>query len=199
MKSNYPQDTSELHKQFIDGSTLQDASYRLACDIYRSGFYPDYIVAIWRGGTGVGIYIHETLHYLGVHADHIAIRTSSYTGIGERERTIKVHGLHYIVENVESEDKLLIVDDVFDTGLSILQVISDINKLSRKNTPQIKVAVPYFKPGNNQTSITPDYYTHMTSDWLIFPHELQGLTEQEIRQHKGDLIDYLHALQKQPT
>ena len=75
-----------------------------------------------------------------MNADHIAIRTSSYRGINSRDKEIKVHGLGYIVERLESEDSLLIVDDVYDTGLSIQQTIRYIPFV--KNTPTIKVATP---------------------------------------------------------
>lgn len=37
---------------------------------------------------------------LGVKADHIAIRTSSYTGVAERGRQIKVHGLTYLIKRL---------------------------------------------------------------------------------------------------
>ena len=46
----------------------------------------------------------ELLKYKGVPTDHIAIRTSSYAGIGEQSDDIRVHGLHYIIENMNAED-----------------------------------------------------------------------------------------------
>ena len=90
--------------------------------------------AVWRGGAPIGIAVQEFLDVLGVESDHIAIRTSSYTGIGERSKKVKVHGLSYIIRQLESEDSLLIVDDVHDTGLSIQQAIDDLKKACKKNT-----------------------------------------------------------------
>ena len=54
---------------------------------------------------------------LGVHSDHIAIRTSYYSGIDKRKKSVEVFGLNYVLKKVKSSDTLLIVDDVFDTGL----------------------------------------------------------------------------------
>ena len=48
----------------------------------------------------------------------------------------------------------------------------------------VRVATVYYKPSRNVTDLTPDYFVHETSDWLIFPHEINGLTEHEIRAHK---------------
>ena len=113
-----------MHKHYISASQLLEDSYRMAWQVYQSGFRPDYIVGVWRGGAPVGIAVQELLDVLGVKSDHIAIRTSSYTGIGERNRHVLVHGLNYLIKRVESEDSLLIVDDeelVLDVGVNMLE------------------------------------------------------------------------------
>lgn len=105
-----------------------------------------------------------------------------------------MHGLSYIIRQLESEDSLLIVDDVHDTGLSIQQAIKDLTQACKKNTPQIRVATAYFKPNNNKTDSTPDYYIHETDDWLVFPHELHGLSADEIRQYKPELTQLIEKM-----
>ena len=65
-----------MQKRFIEEQQLLEDSYRLARQIHCSGFRPDFIVGVWRGGSAVGIYVQECLQYLGVDADHIAVRTS---------------------------------------------------------------------------------------------------------------------------
>ncbi|MBL4613553.1 MAG: hypothetical protein JKY27_01575 [Magnetovibrio sp.] len=172
-------------KIFITANQLLEDSYRLAHQIYDDGFKPNYIVGIWRGGTPVGIAVQELLDYRGVETDHIAIRTSSYTGVWQQSDDIRVHGLHYIVENANAQDSLLIIDDTFDSGRSVGAVIDRIKKLSRANTPAtIKVATIYYKPTKRKVDFEPDYYVHITDKWLVFPHELQGLSEAEIAEHK---------------
>lgn len=172
-------------KTYVSAQSLLDDSFRLAHKIMQEGFHPDYIVGIWRGGAPVGIAVQELLLYHGHPSDHIAIRTSSYEGIEKQNDEIRVHGLHYIIENVNAENSLLIVDDVFDTGRSIQAVLDHISELSRRNTPEtIRIATVYYKPNKRRVACTPDYYIHETDDWLVFPHELQGLTPEEIKAHK---------------
>ncbi|MCR8923566.1 hypoxanthine phosphoribosyltransferase [Dasania sp. GY-MA-18] len=189
------------NKHYITAQQLLDDSFQLGLNILESGYIPNFIVAIWRGGTPVGIAVQELLDYCGHHADHIAIRTSLYTGIEQRASKVAVHGLAYVVERMRADDKLLIVDDVHDTGLSVQQVVSDLREQGGANTPEIRIAMPYYKPANNKTGRVPDYYLHETEQWLVFPHELVGLSAQEVLSDKpgiATLRNKLQALTDQP-
>ena len=180
-----------VEKYHISAEELLEDSFRLGMQILESGFKPSYIVGIWRGGSPPGIAVQELLDFFDVSADHIAIRTSAYTGIDDRGDHVRVHGLHYIIENVNAEDSLLIVDDVFDSGSSIAATIEHIHRLCRRNAPHdIRVATVYYKPRKNITSRVPDYYVHETDKWLVFPHELAGLSEEDLRAKKsgGDVV-----------
>jgi hypoxanthine phosphoribosyltransferase len=182
-------------KIFITASELLQDSFRLAARIHASGFRPDFIVGIWRGGAPVGIAIQEYFEYVGVRPDHIAVRTSAYVGIGERSKTIRVHGLHYIVDEADADDSLLIVDDVFDSGHSIEALLAELAAKMPQNMPrQVRIATPWYKPGNNRTRIAPHYHLHETDAWLVFPHELAGLTFEEIRSGKRELADVVELL-----
>lgn len=174
-----------VEKKYISADELLEDSFRLALKIYQSSFRPNFIVGIWRGGTPVGIAVQEMLDYFGIETDHIAIRTSAYLGINQRCKEIRVHGLDYIINNINAEDALLIVDDVYDSGLSVKAVVDTLNERARKNTPNdIRIATVYYKPSNNETGRPPEYYLHETDKWLIFPHELTGLTQEEIFKNK---------------
>lgn len=184
-----------MEKTYITAQSLLEDSFRLAADVFKDGFRPQFIIGIWRGGTPVGIAVQEFYDYKQVQTDHIAVRTSSYYGINQQSKTIKVHGLHYLVENANADDGLLIVDDVFDSGRSIAALVEQTKKLMRLNTPRdIRVATPWYKPSNNKTNIVPDYYVHETNDWLVFPHELSGLTKAEIAEGKTDLAKVLNLV-----
>ena len=176
-----------MKKHFIQADQLLRDSYNLAWKIFESGFRPDYIVGVWRGGAPVGIAVQEFLDFLDVSSDHIAIRTSYYSGIDSRNEEVQVYGLNYVIRKLKSEDSLLIVDDVYDTGKSVSKVISDLESACKKNTPEIRVATPYFKPSKNKTERIPDYFIYETDQWLVFPHELQGLTMDEIKANKPEL------------
>lgn len=181
-----------MEKIYISANDLLLDSYKLGIKIYDSGFKPNFIVGVWRGGTPVGIAVQEMLTYLEAPSDHIAIRTSSYTDIGKQNKKVQVHGLDYIIQNINYDDQLLLVDDVFDSGSSIQAILDTLDKKSRRNTPKdIRIATPWFKPNNNKTQRIPDYYIHETDKWLVFPHELQGLTEDEIFDNKPGVKELL--------
>ncbi len=177
-----------MDKYYITAQELLEDSFRLAHQVFEDGFRPEFIVAIWRGGAPIGIAVQEFFEYKNVTTDHISVRTSSYYGIGKQSREIKVHGLHYIIENCNAADKLLIVDDVFDSGRSVEALIDKLRLQMRLNTPtDIRVACPWYKPQNNKTNIVPDYFIKETDEWIVFPHEINGLSKEEIINGKHDL------------
>ena len=179
-------------KLYLNAQRLLEDSWSLGGKVAASGFSPTFIVAIWRGGVPIGVAVQEMLKIKGTSADHIAIRTASYQGIDGRDDEVRVFSMNYLIKNVSREDNLLIVDDVFDTGRSIEAVINHLKLKARRNTPgDIRIAVPYYKPSRNLTGRIPDYYLHETEKWLKFPHSLEGLSEQEIREHRPELAAIL--------
>jgi len=88
---------------------------------------------------------------------------------------------------------LLIVDDVFDTGNTFAAIISELKRRARGNSPtDIRMAVPWYKPTRNATDLVPDYYLHETSEWLVFPHELDALTPEETKLRRPDVYDVMY-------
>lgn len=183
-----------MNKFYISADELLSDSYALAAQIFDSGFKPDLIVGVWRGGAPVAIAVQEYLDYLGVYSDHIAIRANSYKGVDNRKDTVQLDGFEYLFDRLEHNTHLLILDDVFDTGRSVEAITSQIIQESNNaGNLSIKVACPWYKPGRNITNRQPDFYIHETEDWLVFPHELKGLTREELIEGKGDLIKGLLA------
>jgi hypoxanthine phosphoribosyltransferase len=181
-----------MEKKYITAQELLEDSFKLAAQVYEDGFRPQFIVGIWRGGAPIGIAVQEFFDFKKVVTDHIAVRTSSYYGINQQSKEIKVHGLHYIIENANASDGLLIVDDVFDSGRSVEALIKQLETLSRNNMPKdVRVACPWYKPKNNKVDRVPDYYVHESDEWLVFPHELSGLSHSEIAEGKKDLVNIL--------
>jgi len=187
-----------MNKIYISAQSLLEDSFRIGKQIIESDFAPNFIVGVWRGGTPVGIAVQEMLAFFGQKSDHIAVRTSLYRGIDKRDDTVKVHGLDYLITHMNRDDSLLIVDDVFDTGRSIDAIINTLESKMRRNCPsQIRVATPWFKPTKNATQRIPDYFIHETVEWLVFPHELDGLGLVEIRSGKGQLADILQSVESE--
>src|SRR5882757_2357879 len=174
-----------MDKLFISANSLLHDSMELARLVVSSGFRPTFLVAMWRGGAPIGIAVQEVLEYHSIHSDHIAIRTSSYIGIDNQAKTVRVHALDYLVSRLSAEDELLLVDDVFDSGRSLEAVMAELKRRCRRNLPEkIRIATVYYKPKRNRSSLAPDYYVRATNSWLVFPHEIQGLTREEILANK---------------
>lgn len=172
---------------YISANDLLSDSFRLGAAVLRSGFAPTHLVGIWRGGAPVGIAVQELLEYHGVQCDHIAVRTSAYIGIDRQTPEVRVFALGYLVDTLGPGDRLLVIDDVFDSGRSIAAFLRELAVRCRHNMPQdVRIASVYYKPARNQTAIRPDYFVHQTDEWLVFPHEINGLTVEEIRTHKPD-------------
>ena len=187
---------NSVDKLYISSQKLLEDSYELGAKVLASGFRPKVIIALWRGGAPIGVAVQEFIDcYGGCQSDHIAIRTSSYSGIGQRSNTINIHGLSYLLKNINFDDPLLIVDDVFDTGRTIDALINELKTRARKNCPNdIRVAVPYYKPKSNLTQREPDYYIHTTEQWLKFPYSLEGLTTAEIAANRPALHKIIEPL-----
>jgi len=194
--------SGQPEKLFIQEEALLLDAYRLGMRVYHSGFRPSFIVGLWRGGSSVGIFVQECLQHLGVETDHISIRTSyrgmqRYANMVENAQSeIRVHGTQYLLENLDAEDGLLIVDDVFSSGLSVKAVIDRLSLRTKRNMPRdVRVAVPWYKPASNRTGRQPDYYLHETDKWLVLPYELNGLSVAEIAEHKPFVKPILDGLQ----
>ena len=180
-----------VSKTYISANELLDDSFRLANLVIDSGYRPTHIVGIWRGGAPIGIAVQELLDYHGIDSDHIAIRTSSYTGIDTQEPVVRVFALGYLIDTLNPDDRLLVIDDVFDSGRSIRAFLNELKLRCRHNMPgTVRIGTVYYKPARNRTDLVPDYYVHETEEWLVFPHELHGLSEEEIRANKrgADII-----------
>lgn len=183
-----------MSKVYLTAQSLLEDSFKLAHQVLESGFEPTFIIAVWRGGAPIGIAVQEFLHFHGIHADNIAIRTSSYTGIDQQSREVKVSGLDYLVKTMQHSDRLLIVDDVFDTGRSVEAIIDKLTEKLRLNTPvDIRIAVPYYKPTRNQIGREPDFVVHETADWLKYPHSLEGLSVDEMREKRPEIYEIIKS------
>lgn len=191
-----------MNRKFIAADDLLRDSFQLAAEIAATGFEPDFLVGLWRGGSAVGIAVQEGLDYLGIKTDHIAIRTSyrgatSYAEMVTRADSIRVHGLQYLLENLASHHKLLIVDDVYSTGSSVNAVIEQLQFKTRRNMPkEVRIATVWYRPHERSLRV-PDYFVHETNDWLVLPYELTGMTLDELRANRPELdgiVDRLEPL-----
>ncbi len=175
-------------KVFLRADDVVRDAFALAHQIYASGFVPDLLLVIWRGGTPVGIVIHEFLLYKGIDTDHTVVKSVSYTGIGARTAP-RLEGLDPVLARLTPESRVLVIDDIFDSGCTMQAVTETL----RTRTAHVRIATLYHKPACNRTAIVPDYVQRTTDSWIVFQHELEGLTEAEIKAKDSTIYELLHA------
>jgi len=169
-------------KEFISGDRLVRDSFMLARQIYDSGYEPDVLVVLWRGGTPVGMVVHEFLLYKGIDTYHTAVKAASYEGIEQRSDPVVEH-MDSVLLRVPEHANVLVIDDIFDSGCTVRKVVD----LLAVRTSNVRIATLYYKPDNNQTDLRPDFFLRETDRWIVFPHELMDLTPEEISE-KGDYL-----------
>jgi hypoxanthine phosphoribosyltransferase len=166
-----------ISKKYISPDRFQEDVWRLAAKARSSGWKPDMIIALWRGGATVGISVHEFFKATGWTVNHIPLKCSSYTGIGENEGDVVFTLGDEVFSMIKPGNKVLVVDDVFDTGKSAKAMKTRLEN----SGAEMKLAVVYWKSANNTTDMKPDFYVEdMSEEWIVFPHELAGLTSDEL-------------------
>lgn len=176
-----------VEKKYVTADQFLQDSFSLARTVFDSDYKPTFLIALWRGGASVGLAFTELFDYKKrPFRNHQSIRTSSYH-VNEQQSEVEIFGFDCIIKNLEPGDKILIVDDVVDTGKTIEKVLETFKeKCGQQCDVEIKVASVYYKP--EFSSFKPDFYVHETSDWIIFPHEVTGLDLDAVRGFHGDVI-----------
>lgn len=177
-----------IDKEYITATDYLHDIWRLACGIAKAGFKPDVLIALWRGGAPVGVAVHEFLSYLGYEIRHIPLKCSSYTGIGENGSMVQFEHPEVVFNSLNKTDKALIVDDVFDTGETAKAVLEKMEGLCK----DVKIACTYWKKPQNRTGIVPDFFVkEVGCTWLVFPHEMLCLSNDEIKQKDEVLFNMI--------
>jgi len=184
-----------MKKEFLEFDTVRDNAIKLAHRIYTEGFIPDVIYVSLRGGAYLGNLISEYFKIVrkGQHpVYYAAVVARSYTDVAKSEK-VKVDGWTYSPDHLRVGDKVLLVDDIFDSGRTInylAQIIID-KGIPRKD---LKIAVhdyKFFADKQEQLPIQPDYWcrkhemsVHDECSWIHYmSHELVGLKKTEIEEH----------------
>lgn len=167
-----------MSKIFVNTNDIYNYSCTLGNNILKT-YKPDVVLGVSRGGCIPGIFIHEYLNFNGVVCEYCNIGCKSYDNNNNKTATHEIDCSHITLSKLLDVDHILIVDDVFDTGLTVMNIL---NFLSEKGvySDKIKICTVFYKPKKNKTTIIPDYYVKETDDWIVFPHELVGL-------HGGDI------------
>jgi hypoxanthine phosphoribosyltransferase len=184
-----------MRKEFLSYDTVRNNALKLAHQINKDGFVPDVIYVSLRGGAYLGNVISEYFKIVrrnGRPVYYAAVVARSYTGVRE-SGNIMVEGWTYAPEHLRVGDKVLLVDDIFDTGLTVNHLADII--LSR-GIPRndFKVAVhdyKYFRDKPEQLPVQPDYWCRKhdlsiydEDMWIHYmSHELVGLKAAELEKY----------------
>ena len=153
--------TDHTDKEVLTWDGLGSATRELAQTVVDSGFRPNIIIAIARGGM---IPAGALTYALGVKLTD-AINVEFYTDVAQ---TLPDPILLAPLLDTDSirDQKLLVVDDVADSGRTLALVI----KLLRGFGAEVRSAVLYAK---SSTVISPDYVWKRTDEWIVFPWSAQ--------------------------
>lgn len=71
---------------------------------------------------------------------------------------------------------------------SIETVKNKLKTKMRANYPQVKVATVFYKSEKRVVDFEPDWYVEKSTTWIVFPHEVEEMSKEEIALHKGSEI-----------
>jgi len=137
---------------------VYDMLIELAKRVKDSGFQPDLIIGVSRGGWAPARIMSDLLE----NANTASIRIEFYLapGVTARKPVIS-QAIMVPVKGVN----VLVVDDVSDTGESLKVAVEHLDVCGAK---AIKTATLYYKP---QSIFKPDFFIVQTEQWVIFPWE----------------------------
>ncbi len=200
-----------MAKHFIQYDTIRDNALQLAARIHDDDFVPDVIYVSLRGGAYLGNVISEYFKLVRRNARrpvfYAAVVARSYSDIRQQER-VMIDGWTYSPEHLRSGDRVLLVDDIFDSGRTVNYLVEVIleHGIPRED---VRVAVHDYKVRTFKPDIMPikpDYYcrkhevTAPDEDaWLHYmSHELVGLSPDEVRKNykNPDVQDTLISILK---
>ncbi|HLP90350.1 MAG TPA: phosphoribosyltransferase [Nostocaceae cyanobacterium] len=150
---------------YISWSDYHYKIEQLAAKIYQSEWKFDQIVCLARGGLRVGDILSR------IYDTPLAIlATSSYNGAGKQERGSLIVSRHLTMTNDSLGTKILLVDDLVDSGVTLQQTIPWLKQYTNSAIEEIRTAVIWYKACS---VIVPDYYTDYLPDnpWIHQPFE----------------------------
>ena len=164
-------------KMYLSADELLGDSWRLAAKVRSAGWRPDVVVALWRGGALPGVAVHEFLKATGWDVRHMPLKCGSYVAMGESAGAVQFSLLEETLASLVPGERALVVDDVFDSGRTIEAVAARMAEAG----VEMRSACVYWKAAHNATGMRPDYFVkELGDDWIVFPHEMEGLTSEEL-------------------
>lgn len=144
-------------REILGWQEFGEASRELAIQVQGSGFVPDIVVAIARGG----LLLAGSIAYALAVKSCGAINVEFYSGIEVRLDEPVLLSPMLDTPSVSGQ-RVLLVDDVSDSGRTLAMVLA----LLVTAGADVRSLCLYSKP---QTVLEPDFVWRRTSKWIAFP------------------------------
>ncbi len=182
-------------KDFLPYDRVRNNAIRLAHKIHSDGFIPDVIYVSLRGGAYIGNLMSEYFKIVRKEERPVlyaAVVARSYRDTFNQEE-IRIDGWTYDPQHLRQGDKVLLADDIYDSGKTI-NYLADV--IIKRGIPRedLKIAVhdyKVFEYRDDELPVKPDYYCrkHVIRSpeeniWIHYmSHELVGLTPEELEKY----------------
>ena len=150
--------TLTMRYLILSWQEVYNLTLRLSERIVQSGFKPDIVVGIARGGWIPARILSDVLYANTLQN----IRIEYYTAVGEKGKNPKIT---QPLSGTLSGKNILLVDEVADTGDSLQTAIDHVKGLG---AAEVRSAVLHYKP---TSCIVPDFYMVETTSWTVYPWE----------------------------
>ena len=151
---------TKIELEAVSWNEIYEMLLSLADKIKHDKFEPDILVGVCRGGWIPACILSDLLQKTQL----TSVKVEFYTGIAKTKREPMI--TQPVSAPVDGK-KVLVIDDIVDTGKSIDMVKRHIRELKAK---EVKTATLYRKPWSKTA---PDYYEKETDKWVIFPWEIK--------------------------
>lgn len=149
----------KIDLEYLTWRKLYEAVIELACRIKKENYKPDMIVAVLKGGL---IPARLLMDLLSINEIGF-IGVKFYKGIVKHD--VKPELTLPPIPSVNNK-KILVVDDVVETGRTIQLVIDELFRYGAREVKTLTLYVKKWSP------ILPDYYYKVSDKWIVFPWEI---------------------------
>ena len=148
---------ASAEREILSWESFGKAIRELAGQVVDSGYRPDLLLSITRGGLVPAGAISYAIGIKNLHINNVEF----YTGVAERLPMPVL--LPPVPAGVAlSGQRILIVDDVADTG----ETLRTVHDFCSDHVAEARTAVLYEKP---HSLVKCDYVWKHTSEWVSFP------------------------------
>ncbi len=154
---------NKIEQTHLTWDDIEDSCKKLANEINNSEFKPEIIVGIQRGGAIAAVLLSHLLNIENFCT--IGIRSTKSDDI--RAQRIKPIIFDSFSLQLVSGKKVLLTDDITDTGVTLIEAKKELLKYGTK---EVKSATIICAPASNGKV---DFYGKEVKPWVVFPWEIK--------------------------